>query len=302
MQLPVAPVSIPQRCWQEVRPRRGYERLLWLSSGDPWTGAVSWRKPVVFGFSFGVTLLSMAWVLGRVPTARRLGWIVAAGLVGSSLAEVGLITMQRWRGVASHFNFATDFDAAVFASMGVAISVFAVLSVVVLGWAALRASAGPARIAAVGGLLLLVAAQGLGGPLIAEGSAVAQSSGVVPDQVTVGARGVGKLAHGVGIHALQVLAVLAVLVDVGSLSRAVRRRIMLTAVTGNVLLLGWALAQTYLGRAPVDLTPALAAWLLCGGGLLVGAYGWAVVGLRSAGLPAVRSAEAAAGEVATVAR
>jgi hypothetical protein len=37
----------------------------------PWTGPVSWRKPVLFGFSFGVTLITVGWMMGLMRLRRQ---------------------------------------------------------------------------------------------------------------------------------------------------------------------------------------------------------------------------------------
>src|SRR5690348_18278875 len=78
-----------------------FHLAVYAVDGGPWEGPVSWRKPVTFGLSFGITLASIAWVstfvaLSSVP-GSGLGLFVAA-----SVAEVALITVQLWRGVPSH--------------------------------------------------------------------------------------------------------------------------------------------------------------------------------------------------------
>ena len=39
-----------------------FHGVLWLVTGDSWTDPVSWRKPTLFGISFGLTALSIGWV------------------------------------------------------------------------------------------------------------------------------------------------------------------------------------------------------------------------------------------------
>jgi hypothetical protein len=94
---------------------------VWLNAGMPaLEGPVTWRKPITFGLSTGVLFMSLSWVLGLLPQTERLvrqAWLFSALLV----AEIALIDMQQWRGVASHFNDSTPFDAAVFTTMGVLI-------------------------------------------------------------------------------------------------------------------------------------------------------------------------------------
>jgi hypothetical protein len=94
---------------------------VWLIAGLPsLEGPVSWRKPMTFGFSTGVLFLSLAWVLSLVRPTDRLRRQVQL-FTALLIAEVGLIDMQQWRGVASHFNNATAFDGAVFTTMGILI-------------------------------------------------------------------------------------------------------------------------------------------------------------------------------------
>ena len=94
---------------------------VWAWAGFPsLEGPVSWRKPMTFGFSTGVLFLSLAWVMSLLPATRARVWQARVFSV-LLVAEIGLIDMQQWRGVASHFNNGTPFDAAVFTTMGVLI-------------------------------------------------------------------------------------------------------------------------------------------------------------------------------------
>lgn len=59
-----------------------------------------------------MTVWSIVWVLTRFEPRcydQRLASFLSGGLV----LEVGLITLQQWRGVPSHFNRATTSDAAI---------------------------------------------------------------------------------------------------------------------------------------------------------------------------------------------
>ena len=104
---------------------------VWLAAGMPsLEGPVTWRKPITFGFSTGVLCLSIAWVLGVLQQTRRLVW-QARAFAALLFAEIALIDMQQWRGVASHFNTATPFDGAVFTLMGLLI---VAASTIVAAW------------------------------------------------------------------------------------------------------------------------------------------------------------------------
>lgn len=56
------------------------------------------------------------------------------GLGLANFGEVFWVTMQQWRGVPSHFNYATPFDAAAFAAAGIMISVTASVIGLVMLW------------------------------------------------------------------------------------------------------------------------------------------------------------------------
>ena len=71
--------------------------------GGPWEGEVSWRKPILFGISAGLTSISMGWVWASLSRWKYDGFLSSTAAL-ALLVEVGLIDLQQWRGVASHFN------------------------------------------------------------------------------------------------------------------------------------------------------------------------------------------------------
>jgi len=85
-------------------------------------GINPWIKPMKFAASIAIYALTMGWLLYESPMReklkRRVSWAIAATLV----IEIALITMQAARGVTSHFNNSTAFNAAVFSVMGAAIT------------------------------------------------------------------------------------------------------------------------------------------------------------------------------------
>lgn len=142
--------GMPREFWLAERPVTAQQRLLrWcgtvmLASGAvhavvavvdwaPWWGAVSWRKPVVFGMSFGLLAWSAVWVMRQLPVLRW-GWLPAGLLGGGSIVEVFAITMQRWRREPSHFSYRTSFDAAVWSVMSSAIILVTLALAVLLVW------------------------------------------------------------------------------------------------------------------------------------------------------------------------
>jgi len=242
---------------------------VYLVDGGAWAGPVSWRKPIVFGLSFGVTLVTLSWVIGLLRPGRLVGWLVLGVLSVASLGEVALISMQRWRGVASHFNESTPFDGAVFSTMGFLVSLIALMSIVVTVWAFVRISAPPSLALAIrAGLLLMLVSQAVGVQMIAEGGN------------TFGAAGALKLPHAITLHALQVLPAIALFLGLADSSERHRLKVVGVGAAGYAFLIAATMVQTYAGRAPTDIGFAFTALAICGLALLAGSV---LVTLRDLG-------------------
>jgi hypothetical protein len=52
----------------------------WPRHSGPWQGPVSWRKPVVFGLSFGTTILTLGWLLTFFGIRKATGWVLLSVL------------------------------------------------------------------------------------------------------------------------------------------------------------------------------------------------------------------------------
>lgn len=222
-------------------------------NGGAWEGAVSWRKPIEFSLSFAIATATFAWILGLLPARRIQDMTFAVVYSVSSVGEVALIIMQRWRGTASHFNSATGFDVAVFAAMGVLILLIS-LAVV---WLAVRAfgsiAADLATVWAVRlGLLFFVAGLGIGFLLLGEGSAQA-AAGTATSPVTIGAHGMLTLPHALALHALQVLLILAWLAKRLGLQAGRSLTLVSVVSVGYLVALAVELMLALGGSGPLDL-------------------------------------------------
>lgn len=180
---------------------------VWVVDGMPsLSGPISWRKPITFGLSTGILFLSLGWVIGllrETPWRRRQAIFLSVLLI----AEIALIDMQQWRGVASHFNTATRFDAAVFNAMGVLI---VTASAIIAAWtrAVFREPLATTReyaVAARAGMLLLNVGNVVGLVMAISGS------------------GALKPIHGIALHAIQALPVAVWILSQFGYPRAWRR-------------------------------------------------------------------------------
>ena len=166
------------------------------------------------------------------------------------LAEVGLITIQQWRGVPSHFNRSTDFDATILLWIE-GLILFATLVIADLTWRSfLSISESPdMKLAIRSGMAMLLFACLLGFISVGFGN-YQQSIGKAPG--TFGKAGVMKFPHGMPIHAIQVFPALAwILCRVGA-SDVVRYRAVRCAVWAMLSFTLFSLIQTYSGRARFD--------------------------------------------------
>ncbi len=239
---------------------------VWAALGGPWEGPVTWRKPILFGISGGLTSLSLAWVWSKLPLRRGDTWLAAA-TAWALFVEVFLIDLQRWRGVASHFNRATPLDAGLYDAMGVLI-IFVSLVIVDLTVRLFRGSVSlppDMLLAARAGMVLLVVSCGLGVWVSVYGDQQV-AAGLEPERY--GAAGVPKFPHGMVIHAIQWLPALAWAARRAGLGERARLRVVAAAVAGTGLLLVYALEQTLAGRARFDATPVTATILAAGLGCL----------------------------------
>jgi hypothetical protein len=244
--------------------------VVWLASGAPsLVGPVTWRKPIEFGISGAITTLSLAWVMGRLPRSRGWDWS-AATAIAFFVPETLLIDMQQWRGVASHFNYDTDFDAAVFSLMGILIGVVAVGIAIVAVRAFGRIDGPPStRLAIRAGMVFLLLGQALGGLILA--NAFAPSSTIATASI-VGAAGELKVPHALGLHGLQVLGVLALILERTSAPARSAVTAVASCALGYGLLLVAATLQTYAGLGPLALTPLTLLAALVGVVLIAGPY------------------------------
>ena len=260
--------------------------LLWVTGAD-WSGPLSLRKPGLFGVSAGVTVWSIAWVLTQFEP-RRYDQRVASFLSGGLLLEVGLITIQQWRGVSSHFNRATALDATI-ESMMLGLILLVTAGIAWLCWRSrhLQPMFESRAIAIRAGLWLLLVSCGLG-LLVTIVGEVNLSNGRPPE--VWGRAGVLKYPHGAALHAIQALPLLSALLQRFRVSHSAA--LLRAAVAAHVLFLAHALWQTFHGRTRMELDATSFAALAVAGLLLLlptVAIVWGAVVMARAYLTAERS-------------
>ena len=265
-------------------------------------GAAAWLKPAKFAASIAIYTLTLAWIFSLIPewtrTRQVIGWTTTVVLI----LELVIIDAQAFRGVASHFNTATPLDGALFTVMGIAIVVQTLSSIAVavalwrrqfedaaLGWA-LRLGMTVTIVGALtGGLMARPTPDQLKAAPAGQPMTVAGAHTVGGPDGGPGIPGTGwstehgdlRVAHFLGLHALQALPIAALLLPRRRVTEEVRVRLTLIAAGTYVGLFGIVLSQALRAQsvlAPDTLTIALFATLF----VLASAAGASVLASRPA--------------------
>jgi hypothetical protein len=252
---------------------------VWAVCGGPWEGSVTWRKPILFGISGGLTSLSLGWIWSWLSWRRGDAWLAAVTAVALFI-EVAIIDLQRWRGVGSHFNRDTPLDSFLFDALGGLIIGVTLVSLDLAIRLFRQRTAMPADmlLAARAGLALLVISCLLGIWVGVHGE-LRQAEGLDPTRL--GAAGVPKFPHGIAIHAIQWLPAIAWAASRVGIGERARWWLVASATAGTLLLTLYAVIQTALGRGRFDTTPLTAVLLAAGvAGLAVpvAVTAWATLG------------------------
>ena len=238
-------------------------------------GAPAWLKPAKFGVSVLLYLVTIRWMLGVVSGHRRLLAAVATVLLVALTAELVAIDLQVVRGTTSHFNESTLFDTVVYLGMGGLIST--VFVVTAIGAVLVLRTRGVDRTIAAGMRWgLLVALAGMAEAVLmtvnsrwhdAGGHTVGGVDGGPGLPLTGWStlHGDLRIGHFLGLHALQVLPILAFLLVRLPLAERTRTRLLAVAGVGYAGLLALTTWQALRGQAllsPDALTLAAAAALV----------------------------------------
>ncbi|MGW7524641.1 hypothetical protein [Streptomyces sp. NPDC054783] len=197
--------------------------------GGPWFGPVSWRKPVTFGLSFGLTLIAITWVTSYLRVGPRLRSSLLLVFAADCVVEVGGITLQAWRRVPSHLNMESPFDTAVSMTLAVGGGVLVALLTVFAVASFRHRPTGPAGmpLAVRSGFAILLVALASGAAMIARGVVLTRTG---HQEAAYHSTAPLKPLHGVSLHAVLVLPALAWLLSRSHWGEGTRRRIVATAV------------------------------------------------------------------------
>jgi hypothetical protein len=246
------------------------------------TGARAWLKPFKFSVSFVLYAGTLAWLFTLVPRRSRIAEWAITVVIAMGLVEMSIIVFQVIRGRPSHFNGSTPLDENLFDIMGAAIMIL-FLAHLVLAIRVLRGRIADrtVRYAVVAGMLLALLGMLAAVPMtlptedLTAGVSGAHSVGVPdggPMMPVTGWSTTGgdlRIGHFIGLHGLQVLPLLALLMHRSARrwTETTRVRLVLVAAVGYALLTGLLTGQALRGQPllrPDSLTLAAFAALIVG--------------------------------------
>jgi hypothetical protein len=264
------------------------------------TGLPIWAKPTKFALSILIYSVTWAWLIAQLGRVRRTAWwmgTVSAVFLG---IEMAIILGQVLRGTTSHFNQATPFDTMMWRAMGISIAFVWAATLVVC--AILFLNPGPDRtrnLAVRAGAVLALVGMALGFLMvmptpaqIAEGETIAGAhtvglADVGPGLPLLGWSTIGgdlRIPHFVGMHALQLIPLAAIVLELLARSWPLLRRervavrLVAVAVAGYVAVLALLTWQALRGQSIVH-PDALT--VLTTTGILLGMGGGVVAALRA---------------------
>ena len=235
------------------------------------TGQPIWLKPLKFSLSIGIYAVSWAWLIHQLRRFQRQAWWAGTAAAVFLLIEQIIILGDVIRGSASHFNTSTPFNSAMWAVMAGSIAVVWIATLFVS--ALLFRNPGPDRarnlVVRLGAVLAVV------GMALGFLMTIPTAAQIVAGGSTIGAHTVGladggpglpffgwstvggdlRIPHFIGMHALQALPVLLILLEAGGRrssrlrSVAVRSRLILVAASGYFAVLALLTWQALRGQS-----------------------------------------------------
>jgi hypothetical protein len=217
-------------------------------------GISVWDKPIKFSLSFLAFGPMLLWLFSRVASTRTIR--IGVGILGWSMVlEGSLIFLQSLRGVPSHFNNSTPFNASVYSAMAAGVGIFALAGTIV-GFVSARKNLGNDAI----GLATKIAV-----PMMTFGAVIAFAMTVPkPGQVEAGSKVVGahtvsgadggkglpllgwsteigdlRVPHFIGLHSLQFVPLVALLLVALNRNGVLRRTVRVQRQTVALVAAGY---------------------------------------------------------------
>jgi len=245
----------------------------WLVDDREVLGVNLWEKPLKFAISGTIYAITWAWIIGHFTRWQRAAWWAGTVITITLAIELVIITGAAVAGITSHFNVSTPLTTTLWSIMAAAITTLWVATFVAAVALWRNPGADPARQAAIRtGVVISLIGMGLAflmtGPTadqlndwqgIAGAHTVGSADGG-PGLPLLGWSTVAgdlRIPHFIGMHALQALPLLALLLEFGARAvpvlrdALVRRGLVLTGAGTYLAVVGLVTMQALRGQSIV---------------------------------------------------
>src|SRR5215831_13925125 len=210
-------------------------------------------KPLNFTMSMAMYLATVVILLDYLRASMRWKMAIGWGVSICLLTAITCITMQAARGTTSHFNTSTPFDSAVSSVMDIVDPLNGVFDLVLLIFA-LQGKYEVSRSSQLGiafGLFIFLAGSAIGGVMVVHGQSVVGVAPEGPGLPVVNWSTMGgdfRVAHFLGIHAIQILPIAGWFIDqLNALPGRAKPTALVAVSAGYVLLMGFVFMQAMNG-------------------------------------------------------
>ena len=243
----------------------------WAIDDRQLLGVSVWEKPFKFAISGVIYSVTWAWLIGHFERVRRAAWWAGTVIAVTLAIELVIIVGFAAVGMTSHFNVSSPLTTTAWSIMATAITTLWVATFVAAVALWRNPGADPARRAAIrSGVAISLLGMGLAflmtGPNADQlndfqGIAGAHAVGVAdggPGLPVLGWSTVAgdlRIPHFIGMHALQAIPLLALLLEVGARripllrDSAVRRGLVLTGAGTVLAVVGLVTMQALRGQS-----------------------------------------------------
>lgn len=245
----------------------------WLVDDREVLGVNLWEKPLKFAISGTIYAITWAWIIGHFTRWQRAAWWAGTVITVTLAIELVIITGAAVAGITSHFNVSTPLATTLWSIMAVAITTLWIATFVAAVALWRNPGADPARQAAIRtGVAISLLGMGLAflmtGPTadqlndwqgIAGAHTVGSADGG-PGLPLLGWSTIAgdlRIPHFIGMHALQALPLLALLLELGARrvpllrDALVRRGLVLTGAGAYLAVVGLVTVQALRGQSIV---------------------------------------------------
>ena len=186
-------------------------------------GVNVWMKPLKFSISVAIYILTVGFLMTLYPFSKKKKNLINNIVCWTLLIELGLIIYQASGGVQSHYNISNPFDGLIFTAMGILIAINVIIMALFI-FETIRLKLKTPKLlqwAILLGWVIIFFGSWVGGQMISEMShniGVEDGGPGLPLVNWSTIAGDLRVAHFFGLHGLQIIPILALLISIPTIN------------------------------------------------------------------------------------